>query len=1488
MDTHTHKRSKPSGMDDYRQLNLPFTGNENEGICLTDAERAIIGYNSTFLKLTELSPQEVEQQTLSGIIAQWTGGEVSRLEEELLTPPFPKEFKLNKKNCQRILLHQPHRINLQGTEHFLYRFSVLHNLEGKSAFDNLWESPDQALRHEQDKFDEYSMISFPGGYSGEARWGSSMHLLFIKILDHLSQVIPYDSATFFLLERNKLVAVAGKNLPYPQKVIGHSFPADNELFIEIQENAKPLILEDAQKDARFANWGESTYVHGWMGIPLILEEHVIGYLTCDSRKVGKYTSREAILAQAFANQAAIAIENTRLLALEHHRLSALETIRRISLNLTSSLELTQVLNSILEGALSLLPSAYNSHIFLYNMEGQGKISFGAALSREGFQEKPFSEPRPNGLTYSVARKGEPIVVADMRQHPLFADAPKEWRGAIIGLPLKIGQRVLGVMNISYLEPRQIPAEELGLLRLLADHAAIAIENARLFEQSAKERVYIQLLYDINRELSHSLEPNKIIQSAITLTTHALGGLVGEAFLYSPEEESLHLMALCRGENASMAPAGIDLKLKLGMGLAGWTAQHRKIVYLPDVNQDERWIYIPGIDEHVQSAVCAPIVAGDDLLGVISVLHKNKGAFSPEHVALLEAICHEVALALSNAQRYQQIQRRLSEMTLIQNLTQAFTQRLELQALLDEVVNQLQTSLGYEFIAVFVLDGAKITHQAWRGSPGENAQQSFDAEQIRKLLSEDTEIEFAGTIRYDEANLNKPPFVIELFVPIKRHQDITGLIYVRSLDTPQNAQQDLELLKILSGQIAVAIENAELYGQVRAYAGQLEHTVQQRTAELATLYQLSQQMNFSLSPEELLKLLLSHLHQAIPCDSVIGCLIIQERKQLCIQTRRPFAEHVLSTTLPEWIAQAAQYAEGQLSAEECHWDIQWVGAEDETPVEIQALRSIIYAPIMIQNQFAGLLAAAREKEEDFTPAQHQLLTTIANQASTSAQHLALILAAHQQQLQNLIEQLPIGVVLLDANEHILVVNPLGKEYLAALNAEHREGQTLLSNLNSLGARHPPQLEGDTLPVEITVKGPPKRTFTIATRSIFTPLEASPTYLLAIHEVTQEREYQARIQIQERLATVGQLAAGIAHDFNNIMAAILVYTDLLIYEAALSPKSQEKLSTIQQQVLRASSLIRQILDFSRKSVLEASQFDLLPFMKELEKMFRRLLPETIHLEFTYDPGSYSIKADPTRLQQIFMNLATNARDAMPQGGTLKIALTKLQLASFATPPIPQMPPGNYIRISISDTGIGIPPENRKHIFEPFFTTKPPGKGTGLGLAQVYGIVKQHEGFIDFTSKLGEGSTFVIYLPEVKTTGDYEDYSKAFDRLEGKGHTIMIVEDDVATRQALQTLMETQGYQTITASNGVEALQLINERQPQLTLVISDLVMPEMGGMQLYELLRNRYADLKVLFITGHPLDESVGAQLGEGKLHWLQKPFSVQELNRAIKQMLEERA
>jgi signal transduction histidine kinase len=479
-----------------------------------------------------------------------------------------------------------------------------------------------------------------------------------------------------------------------------------------------------------------------------------------------------------------------------------------------------------------------------------------------------------------------------------------------------------------------------------------------------------------------------------------------------------------------------------------------------------------------------------------------------------------------------------------------------------------------------------------------------------------------------------------------------------------------------------------------------------------------------------------------------------------------------------------------------------------------------------------------------------------------------------------------VLLLDDNYRLLIANLLGRQIVSRLNPDQKGG--VLHHLGpypveSLCTAFVSSDLADKLPIEIDHAGPPRMIIEAEARLIG---HETRQWVITMRDVTQEREIQERVKLQERLATVGQLAAGIAHDFNNIMAAILVYTDLLMGDRSLPNLSRDRLTIIQQQVQRASSLIRQILDFSRRSMMEQHPLDLLPFVKELDKLLSRVLPETIRTELKYQPGSYVVNGDPTRLQQVFMNLAVNARDAMPEGGSLCFEISRFQNEVAGRQPYSGLPEGDWICISVKDSGGGISAEVLPFVFDPFFTTKPVGQGTGLGLAQVYGIVRQHQGYIDVTSQPGQGTEFKIFLPALVAVEDRTIHNPTPVQVDGGGLYVLLAEDDPATLEALKALLEAQNFKVLAAHTGQEAYQIYEKWCESILLVVSDVVMPQMGGVALYQVLRQRWPQARILLITGHPMESEDKNLLETGDVHWLQKPFSVQEFVATVQAVLGE--
>lgn len=381
----------------------------------------------------------------------------------------------------------------------------------------------------------------------------------------------------------------------------------------------------------------------------------------------------------------------------------------------------------------------------------------------------------------------------------------------------------------------------------------------------------------------------------------------------------------------------------------------------------------------------------------------------------------------------------------------------------------------------------------------------------------------------------------------------------------------------------------------------------------------------------------------------------------------------------------------------------------------------------------------------------------------------------------------------------------------------------------------------------------------------------------------RMTQAQLVQQERLAAVGQLAAGIAHDFNNILAVISIYVEMSMAAPELSPRIHDRLEIINRQTGLAANLVQQILDFSRRAVLRTQSLDLALLLQDLVELWQHTLPESITIKYSGQAIQCTVNADSARLQQMFTNLALNARDAMPNGGELHLCLECLRLNASDTTPLPDMIDANWAQITVRDTGTGIADEALAHIFEPFFTTKEPGKGSGLGLAQAHGIVKQHRGQIHVQTEVGRGTTFTIYLPMVSAPVLKVTAVSQSDPAKGHGEKILVVEDNDSLREGLATVLSMLNYQPLTAANGREALAILE--QSAVDLLLCDLIMPEMGGEELLQIMQQHGLAVPVVVLSGHPMEIKEKALQNFSVVSWVVKPPGLKDLAATIAQALQ---
>jgi PAS domain S-box-containing protein len=387
-----------------------------------------------------------------------------------------------------------------------------------------------------------------------------------------------------------------------------------------------------------------------------------------------------------------------------------------------------------------------------------------------------------------------------------------------------------------------------------------------------------------------------------------------------------------------------------------------------------------------------------------------------------------------------------------------------------------------------------------------------------------------------------------------------------------------------------------------------------------------------------------------------------------------------------------------------------------------------------------------------------------------------------------------------------------------------------------------------------------------------------------DVTERLNLEEQLRQSQKMEAIGRLAGGVAHDFNNLLTVIKGYTELLLDSYGEADPRRGELEEVRKAADRAGALTRQLLAFSRQQVLAPRTLNLNQVVQSMDGLLRRLLGESIELSTLLGPEVGQVRADPGQLEQVLMNLAINARDAMPRGGKLTIGTANTEIDEMYAREHPTITPGSYVLLAVSDTGQGMDAETQAHIFEPFFTTKEQGKGTGLGLSTVYGIVKQSGGDIWVYSELGVGSTFKVYLPQVDAPAEAVSTHPGGRRTVGS-ETILVVEDEDGVRALVRKFLERSGYKVLEASNGDQALGIVQEHGHGIDLLLTDVVLPRMSGSELARRLADIAPRTRVLYMSGYTDDAIVHHGVLSAGAAFVQKPFTADVLGRKIREILD---
>jgi two-component system, cell cycle sensor histidine kinase and response regulator CckA len=518
--------------------------------------------------------------------------------------------------------------------------------------------------------------------------------------------------------------------------------------------------------------------------------------------------------------------------------------------------------------------------------------------------------------------------------------------------------------------------------------------------------------------------------------------------------------------------------------------------------------------------------------------------------------------------------------------------------------------------------------------------------------------------------------------------------------------------------------------------------------------------------------------------------------------------------------------------------------------------------------------------------------IVNRDVTERKHAAEALRRSEASFRTVVEEAPYGIFRANLAGEFLMVNPALKTMLGYETQE----ELLRTNLATDIYRHPVEHQSlrklvllDQHFKDIEVEWRRKDGTFVAIRCSGWPVKdenGEITYIEVIAEdVSEQRVLERQLRMAQKMEAIGRLSGGIAHDFNNLLGVIIGYIQVIKRNLVPGQSLHEYAEEIEKASQRAVSLTRQLLAFSRQQILEPVILNLNTLLSDMEKMLPRLIGEDIQLHLMLEPAIGQVKADPGQIEQVLMNLVVNARDAMPDGGQLTIQTANSEIDEAFAREHPGSIPGRYVMLTVTDTGIGMDQEIQVRIFEPFFTTKDRDKGTGLGLATVYGVVKQSSGYITVESERGKGASFKIYLPHIdqpaatKSEGSYRP-------LTSRGcETVLLVEDAEPLRKLAHMFLKDNGYQVLTATNGYDAQQVAAQYAGPIHLLLTDVVMPGINGRILAERLAPLYPAMKVLYISGYTDNFIAGHGVLEQGINLLHKPFTEQALMRKVREVLD---
>ena len=1064
-----------------------------------------------------------------------------------------------------------------------------------------------------------------------------------------------------------------------------------------------------------------------------------------------------------------------------------ETLAELVQAVTGSLDLSDALDRVAQAATRLISDSaariwvveHDRLVLRAEAGTRGRSGSGrqtAIAFGEGFAGRA-AEAREAVLVRNVLTDSRGINVEWMREQGFVS---------LAALPLLVQQRLVGVATVLTRHQHEFACQELKLLRLFGSQAAIAIQNARLYTETARRRRANEALVDVARLISRSLSFEDTARRIAHSIRDLLGAQSSTLYRLDPDSGDLHLLAA--SGNRGPAESGRAL-LPRGTGITGLAVIARGPVVTDNILTDPRIALSPETRERIEQApyragLAVPMLVQDRVIGSLGVGDALGRSFDEEDIRLAQAFADQAAVALENARLFEEqcalagrLRSRQARIEALLDVGSQLSRIQPVESLLARIAEVCGRLFHSNSVTIRLVEGDELVLKAVWG----HSEEVLPSGRLKVGQSLTGIVAATGqplVVRDPISDSRLSPDHHEgyrrlgvrafLGVPVKSGEQLTGVLGIRTSREDGFSADDVQLATAFASQAAIAIENARLFSQE-----------QEREAYLAALLEINKKVG-RLGPTD-----------------VLLTAIAREAARLLDVDNAGF-----------------RLREG-----------------DELVV-------------------AGLAGTA---SETMTRPRLKLGESLSGRVFTDGNTLIADIATTS-------DLIP---------EHREADLRLG--YIQVLVVPLRVGERITGVLNIRARRRFTRRDQD-----IAEAFADQAAIALENSRLYQELRG------AFDELSQTQNQLAQAQ---KMEAIGLLAGGIAHDFNNLLMVITGRSDLRLLTLKPEDPVRQDLELIRHTGRRAAELTRQLLAFSRKQVLQPKTLNLNAMVESLATMLQRLIGEDIDLRASLDPRLGSVQADPGQIDQVIMNLAVNARDAMPGGGQLIIETSNVELDAASLRGRVGVRPGPHVMLAVTDTGCGMDGATRARIFEPFFTTKGVGKGTGLGLSTVHGIINQSGGTIWVYSEPGKGTTFKIYLP--RTTGPIEGSGPDADTapLACGSETILLVEDEQALRELVRDLLRARGYLVLEAGDGVEALEVARHHARRIDLLLTDVIMPRMGGPELAKRLVDIQPSIKVLYMSGYTDRGVVHHGVLDPGASFLQKPVAMEVVARRVREVLD---